>query len=133
MKQLKEKVLYFHDFMTTEEETYGEIRRFAREFMNNGIEISTIETTDSPPFGKRKYDILLFDWGGASMGNDMMRHYCTYILKEAIEHPSRIYIMVSSFTSEAMKEAGESFNQANGELPANVFLSITDACVLLTD
>lgn len=81
--------------------------------------------------GRKSYDILLFDWGGASLGNSNMRHFCRYILNEAIEKPSRIYIMVSTFTADAMKEALDDFQQANGELPANVFLKISDACRLL--
>jgi hypothetical protein len=132
MKKLNDLVLYFHDYMTNEEETQEEVRRFQRDFFTNGIQIDNIETTDNPPFnGNKSYDILLFDWGGASIGNSNMRHFCRYILDEAIEKPSRIYIMVSSFTADAMKEALDDFKQANGELPANVFLNITDACKLL--
>ena len=134
MKTLKETVLYFHDFMTTEEETAEEIRAFQRKFYNNGIEILEIQEIDEPPFRyHRSYDILLFDWGGASLGNSCMRHYCEYILEEALEKPSRIYIMVSSFTREAMREASESFKQANGEVPANVFMTIEEACKLLKE
>jgi hypothetical protein len=118
--------------MTSDKQTYEETVRFKEEFIENGIEIGEIETTDNPPFGGRKsYDILLFDWGGACIGNSNTRHFCRYILDEAIEKPSRIYIMVSTFTADAMKEALDSFEKANGELPANVFLNITDACKLL--
>jgi len=132
MKKLNDSVLYFHDYMTNEEETREEVRRFQRDFYTSGIQVDKIETTDEPPFGGKKgYDILLFDWGGASFGNSMMQHFCRNILDEAIEKPSRIYIMVSSFTADAMKEALGDFKQANGELPANVFLNIADACRLL--
>jgi hypothetical protein len=131
MKTLNDKVLYFHDFMTDEEQTQEEVRRFQRKFFENGIQIDEIQTTDTPPFGEMRYDILLFDWGGASIGNSLMGSFCEDILNEALEKPSRLYIMVSSFTAEAMKEAYESFKEANGELPANVFLSIYDACKFL--
>lgn len=132
MKKVNDIVLYFHDFMINEEEIQEEVRIFQRDFFNNGIQIDKIETTDTPPFNEKKsYDILLFDWGGAMIGNSMMHHFCKYILDEAIEKPSRIYIMVSIFTAEAMKEALYDFKQANKELSANVFLNISEACKFL--
>jgi hypothetical protein len=132
MKKLNEQVLYFHDYMTDEDEVQREIRQFQRQFANNDILVEVIEETeDMPLFGKRNYDILLFDWGGASIGNSMLRHFCEYILKEAIENPSKVFIMVSSFTSDAMEEAENDFKSANGEVPTNVFLNINDACRFL--
>ena len=37
MKKLSEQVLYFHDYMTSDEETYEEVRVFQREFHDNGL------------------------------------------------------------------------------------------------
>jgi GrpB-like predicted nucleotidyltransferase (UPF0157 family) len=134
MKKINDLVLYFHDYMADEEQTQEEVKQFKREFAENGIQIDKIETTEIPPFNdKQNYDILLFDWGGASMGNSMLDHFCKYILEEAIEKPSKIFIMVSTFTVFAMEEALSSFEKANGELPANVFLKISDACKLLVN
>ncbi|MCK9417378.1 hypothetical protein M0Q97_12130 [Candidatus Dojkabacteria bacterium] len=130
MKKLSFKVLYFHDCMTNEEEIQEEIRRYQREFYLNQIEINKIEDTDMPPFGGN-YDILLFDWGGMSVGNSVMESFCREILEEAIEKPSKIYIMVSSMTSYAMQEAMREFKDENGNMPSNVFLTITEACRLL--
>jgi hypothetical protein len=129
MKTINSSVLYFHDFETTKEDTAEEIRMYQRTFYLNGIEISKIKHTDIPPFGRMKYDILLFDWGGASVGNSMMDNFCRRILNEAIENPSKLYIMVSRMTADAMRDATEEL----GELPANVFLDIHDACKLLKE
>ena len=132
MKEIKETVLYFHDFMTNEDQTKEEIRHLQREFHDNGLLVREIKETETPPFrDKEYYDILLFDWGGAMIGNSCMRHFCISILEEALEKPSKVYIMSSHYTTEAMKEAQKSFKEANGELPANVFLNIKDACKLL--
>jgi hypothetical protein len=57
-----------------------------------------------------------------------MRHYCQHILDEAIEKPSRYYIMVSSFTLEAMRELLYSIKNSGIEKPFNVFLTIEDYC-----
>lgn len=135
MKKINDLVLYFHDFMTEEEQIDEELRMFQKEFYRNGIEIiGNIKTTDIPPFNdKQNYDILLFDWGGASFGNSLLEHFCKHILNEALEKPSKIYIMVSLFTAEAMEEALSEFKIANGGLPANVFLNISAACKLLNE
>lgn len=136
MKRVKETVLYFHDYMTDENETKQEVKALVDEFRSNGIEFEFgVSSTEVAPFqgesSPRSYDILLFDWGGASMGNDMLGHYCKRILKEAIDNPNRVYVMASKFTLRAMKEAQESFNAANGGLPHNVFLTVSDACEYL--
>ena len=133
MKTIKDNVLYFHDFLTDEDETQEEIRMYLRKFHSNGIEFFyDVNETDVPPFdGARGYDILLFDWGGASFGNSMMRGFCIQILDEATECPNRIYIMVSSFTKEAMEEAQSDFVRVNGNVPVNVFLDIESACEYL--
>lgn len=129
MKKLN-NVLYFHD---CGDEPGLEIRLFQREFYKNGYEVSIIEETDLPPFkntsNEKSYDILLFDWGGMMIGNSLIFSFCENILSEALECPNKIYIMVSNFTAEAMREAQTDFKGANeGELPFNVFLSIEEAC-----
>jgi len=129
MKKLT-NVLYFHD---CGDEPEPEIRQFQRKFYNKGFEVSFVDEVDVPPFkgasNEKSYDILLFDYGGMMIGNDLMSHFCKYILREANECPNRIYIMVSTFTTEAMREAQTDFQNANeGKLPFNVFLSIEEAC-----
>ncbi len=74
------------------------------------------------------FDILFFDWGGMSTGNSMLEHFCRHILEHAENHPDRIYIMNSSFTAEAMKDAK---NEMAGGHSANVFLDLEKAVPLL--
>lgn len=57
-----------------------------------------------------------------SIGNSLMESLCREIVKDADMFPNRTYIVVSTFTSYAMKDAKEDFGK---DLP-NVFLSIGD-------
>jgi len=133
MKTIKGNVIYFHDPM---DEPEPEMRIIQREFHDAGFELPSIIETDLPPFmgasNERGYDILLFDWGGMSLGNSLLSHFCEEILDEALECPNRTYIMTSYFTKEAMDEAKESFDKANGSVPPNVFLSVKDYCNYLS-
>jgi len=134
MKTIKEIALYFHDWMSDDEETAEEVKLIEREMLNEDIKFeSGIGETDMPPFKERNYDILFFDWGGAMIGNNMMGHFCQNILEEALECPSKVYVMVSSFTRTAMREAQRDFQQANGELPPNVFLDFKSAAKFLNE
>lgn len=81
-----------------------------------------IEATDLPPWNER-YDVLFFDWGGLSMGNSMLEHFCREILNESENNPGRVYVMTSQFTKRVMEEAKEDLNTA----PDNVYLDIDSA------
>lgn len=124
----KHKVIYFADMMvsgkyeTIEEEYEGELKP---KLKSEGIEFENVEFTESPPFGKSNFDIMFFDWGGMSLGNSCMDHYCRYIIKDAENNPSKLYCMVSRFTADAMSDALDTFK--NVELH-NVFLSVKDFC-----
>jgi hypothetical protein len=69
----------------------------------------------------KDFDILFFDWGGMSVGNDCLQRFCRYILDDAENHTNRYYVMVSMFTEEAMKDAVMDFGKSK---PFNVFLSV---------
>jgi len=134
MKEIKENVLYFHDYMVDEGQVQSEINDIKTQFQNNGLFISEIKETEIPPFNdKQLYDILLFDWGGASLGNSFMDSFCEEILRESLERPNKIYIMTSSFTRLAMEEALTSFEFRNGSVPSNVFLEIDKACKFINE
>ena len=68
---------------------------------------------------------FIFDWGGMSIGNSMLEHFCQYILDEAREHPSRIYIMASAFTRDAMEDLQ---SMMRDEKFPNIYLSIENYC-----
>ena len=77
--------------------------------------------TDMYPRGENT-DYLFFDYGGMSIGNLFDGIFGREIVKDADMFPNRTYIVVSTFTSYAMKDAKEDFGK---DLP-NVFLSIGD-------
>ena len=64
---------------------------------------------DVPNFEEKHFDILLFDWGGMSIGNSLLEHFSNRVLKMAENYPSRYFIIVSTFTGYAVKEALEEF------------------------
>jgi len=120
------KALYFCDepFESTPEE---ELEQLKRELEYEGVEVmADITVTTMPPFARFpdpvNYDILFFDWGGMSLGNSILDHFCREILREAEDYPSRIYVLVSRMTMEAMLDAMESMSS---RLP-NLFLTIKD-------
>ena len=134
-KKIKGEVLYFHDFMSNEQESKEELDNIIAEFKENGIEFeSEVKDTDTPPMGNGGYDILFFDWGGASVGcQGLFDSFCRHILEEALECPSKVYVMCSAFTTRAMVEAKKEFERDNGEVPPNVFLTIKEAAEFFTN
>lgn len=118
------RVLYFCDepFNGTPKEDW---ERVAFQFSEGGVEFKNVEVTTKPPFRQQKnYDVMVFDWGGMSIGNSLLEHFCRYLLEEAEERPSKDFVMASSFTTEAMKDAVSEL----GKVPPNVFLTIDDYC-----
>lgn len=119
------KVIYFGDMMlsgnndTIEEEFENEVHP---QFKRQGIVFDKVQCMDMPPTGET-YDILLFDWGGASVGNSFMDSYCRLIEKESKDNPNRLYVIVSAFTEEAMKDA-----MREGIDYPNIFIHIRDFC-----
>ena len=117
------KVIYFADpFDPPEEEVESMI---IHPLERNGIKFHKIICTDIPPW-EENYDILFFDWGGMSLGNSMLEHFCKYIIEFAKDYPNRYYIMSSMFTKNAMKDALEYLgDDANLH---NIFLDIDSFC-----
>lgn len=68
------------------------------------------------------YEILFFDWGGMSFGNDMLSSFCNDILEEAEENPSKLYVMCSQMTAAAMTEAAKEMKNRS----PNILLSVKE-------
>jgi len=67
------------------------------------------------------FDTLFFDWGGASCGNSLLETFVKRIMNHATEHPSKMYVVVSNFSSRAFEDASDEFGI---DIPANLFLRI---------
>jgi len=118
MKAIKDKLkaIYFGDPLGDVDEEADEIKK---SLESHGIAIE-IKATDRPPFYEA-FDILFFDWGGASIGNSMLGHFCRWIVDHAENHPGNLYIMTSVFTEEAMKDALETLP----DVPNNIYLGLS--------
>lgn len=120
------RALYWHDPVFGKDEEQQDIDlQILWPCEKKGIEVEKLETTDIPPIHdnemSKDFDTLFFDWGGMSLGNSLMEHFCRDILSHAQDHPSKSYVMVSSFTEAAMKEAIAYFDK---DKPFNIFLNI---------
>ena len=118
-----DKGIYWHDTVDTKEDEQADFEIQVKDpCEENKIYFKSMKYTDVPPF-KEDFDVLFFDWGGMSLGNSMMDHFCRYILEHAEDHPNRFYVMVSSFTKEAMADAVETLGK---DKPFNVMLSVDE-------
>jgi len=123
--KLNKKVVYFADPMLSmgSDTIEDEFNTYVKShFEAKGIELTNVKCMDTPPFGKLHYDILIFDWGGMSMGNSLLEDLCRIMLKEAEDKPNTYYVMASIFTSYAMEDA---LDELNTKLH-NVFLNIDE-------
>lgn len=82
--------------------------------------------TELPPWDE-KFDILFFDWGGISIGNSMLEHFCDWIIKHAEDHPGNSYIMTSIMTSAAMNDAIKELPN----IPNNIYLDLENNKTLM--
>jgi hypothetical protein len=116
---------YFCDIAGEPEE---EARQIRQKLEDNGFKKIKIKVEKKPDcIEERNYDVLFFDWGGMSIGNSMLEHFCGRILTQAEERPNTYFVMTSLFTESAMFDAKESF----GKELANLFLNIDDFVAFL--
>jgi hypothetical protein len=117
------RIVYFYD-----DDGNGDPQAEMEETLEGYGITATVATTTAPPFySDGDFDILLFDWGGMSMGNSVLQDFCREIIKHAEDHPSRVYVMASSFTGRAMMDAMAEM----GDRPANVYLSINRGIIAI--
>ena len=117
------RCLYFCDIDSIKPIDEWELLR--RGFLEvHGIMVDKPACTIAPPFGDDApaFDVLFFDWGGMSIGNSLLEHFCRYIVEDARAKPERLYLMVSDFTARAMRDFESELTASKEELPENVFL-----------
>lgn len=118
------KVVYFADpiLSSASNSIEEEFDDFVRaELEGSGLNFTNVQCVDVPPFGKMNYDILFFDYGGMSFGNNLIHSFCKQIIKEAEDYPNRMFVMVSCFTKYAMEDAMDELGERH-----NIFLSIDE-------
>ena len=115
----KVRAIYFCDISGDMKQECASIQRFLKNVI--GLDIP-VELWERPPF-EEKFDILFFDWGGMSLGNSMLEHFCGNIVEEAENNPGRVFVMTSSFTEYAMREALQDLK----DRPNNIYLTLEKA------
>lgn len=124
------KYLYFADLMGDIEQERKALELYLQSKVSNKIKVKSTDTPPFPGFDKERYfDVLLFDWGGMSIGNSMLEHFCNNIFEQARENESKLFIMTSTFTEEAMQDCILEMKK-EGEPINNIFLNIDRALPL---
>ena len=118
-----DKGVYWHDFVEKDDEKLDLKIQVLTPCDEARIYVKKIECFDLPQALEEEYEILFFDWGGMSLGNSCMQHFCHQIINHALDRSGRFYVMVSAFTKEAMEEAIVEFGK---DKPFNIFLSIEE-------
>ena len=123
-----QKAIYWYDYTDEANMKLDFARQVLSPCADNNIILAGCSYYDLPTALEQTFDVLFFDWGGMSLGNSMMESFCRYIIKHAQDNGSRYYVMVSSMTEAAMKDALNTFGE---DKPLNVFLSIKDLAIFL--
>lgn len=112
------KIIYFGDYAG---DLIEEAEYIKRDLESEEIRYDIFEIRETPEFfDNEAFDVLFFDWGGASIGNSLMDDFCRLIIKDAEDHPSRIYILNSIFTRYAMNDA---LKELGTDIP-NIFFDL---------
>lgn len=120
------KAIFFNDFIGTSFETpEEEFESFKNRFEKlYGIKF---EWKHIQKYPDEYYDVFFFDYGGLLPGSGgLMESFIRQIIKDSDEHPNRYYVMISSFTKEAMKDGIHEFGFDKNEKPFNIFLEVED-------
>jgi hypothetical protein len=103
--EIKLKVVVFCDEGIEEWETYYE-----RDFTDAGISFANLEVFEDASAFKQSFQILMFDWGGMSMGNSIIDSLIRELYRMAEESPSKDFVLLSRFTHEAYQDMNKDKN-----------------------
>lgn len=123
------KAIYFCDCMGDQE---YELQLITDQLREAGITIP-VTSTDIPPGEDEHFDIMFFDWGGMSMGNSMLEHFCEHWIEDARNKPDRIFIMTSIFTQYAMEDLRGYSQREIEEFPKNIFMNLESSIPYLKE
>lgn len=82
-KTIFNKAIYWHDPLDKKEEKIDLRTQVLCPCERVNISLKKVKCFDIPQALDEICDILFFDWGGMSLGNSLMEHFCSYILKRA--------------------------------------------------
>ena len=84
-----------------------------------------VKCTEFSPFKKKfYYDILFIDYGGIFSRNSSINHLCQFLIEEAINNPSIVYVIKGSSTKNAILDAINML--LDEEKPNNIYYGISD-------
>lgn len=120
------RFLHFSDLINFEDDEEIIMRYLDTYFKKSEYKYTHVDIPTFLDQDAGKFDVLFFDWGGMSIGNSMLEHYCRYIIEQAQNKPDVYYVMTSFMTSLAMKDAMEYFEERDGTKSHNIWLDDLD-------
>lgn len=117
------RAIYFADLMGDHP---SEILLISDALRDHGIKIDIVDY-EFPLNEEIQFDIMFFDWGGMSIGNSMIEHFCEQWIEDARNKPNRLYVMTSHFTQVAMEDLRGYSEREIEEFPKNIFMCVEDA------
>jgi hypothetical protein len=126
-KAKKLKAIYWCDSHPDLPETKEEINRFSS--LENHIDLENIEIVCSFDTERRDFDVLLYDFGGLTMGASFLtEENGKDFINAAKETPSKWFCVVSAFTAQMVKEFARELDlyQDETSLLANLFYDVTE-------
>ena len=80
-----------------------------------GLDLSHAKRRDHfAPDDTDGVDLVIFDWGGMSIGNDLMGHQLRHLIQWAEDHPSGLVVILSGFAWQYVE------HDISEDLPPNV-------------
>jgi len=77
---------------------------FHPRFLRKEIKLTNVTVYSTSKAFLQSFDVFMFDWGGMSLGNDMMEHFIRRLYKSADNHPNKDYVLLSRMTQEAYSD-----------------------------
>lgn len=89
--------------MTTEQE-FDEIREAWRDLHDIELDATQAERFSPNSPDADRCEVLIFDWGGMSLGSDLMQHQIRWVLQWTEDHPSKL-VVIRSMAGLYLKKA----------------------------
>lgn len=76
-----------------------------KEVLNLNLTGYDFDAYETPEYANKYFDVLLFDWGGMALGNQMLDWFSRDIIEYMREHPSKAVVIISEMTKWAFEDA----------------------------